>query len=94
MFERHYRLVALLTPILQHVRERLEAEQGAPLPPIHLGRPVVFEGRHPDRNEVASGRLTEALNHAGLGLSQFGSEPVAATRSWLWRAKPANPALR
>jgi hypothetical chaperone protein len=93
VFERHYRLVALLTPILQHVRERLEAEQGAPLPAIHVGRPVVFEGRHPDRNEVASARLTEALDHAGLGLSQFGSEPVAATRSWLWRAKPANPGI-
>ncbi len=54
---------------------------------------MVFEGRHPDRTEVASGRLTEALNHAGLGLSQFGSEPVAATRSWLWRTRPANPGI-
>ena len=60
---------------------------------IHVGRPVVFEGRHPDRNEVASGRLAEALDHAGLGLAQFGSEPVAATRSWLWRAQPVNPGI-
>ncbi|MDR2216162.1 MAG: hypothetical protein LBE59_10035, partial [Nevskiaceae bacterium] len=44
VFERHYRLVALLTPILQHVRERLEATHVAPLPAIHVGRPVVFEG--------------------------------------------------
>lgn len=88
VFERHYRLVALLTPILQHVRGCLEAEQGAPLPAIHVGRPVIFEGRHPDRNEVASARLAEALDHAGLGLAQFGSEPVAATRSWLWRTRP------
>ncbi|MEO8306771.1 MAG: Hsp70 family protein [Pseudomonadota bacterium] len=93
VFERHYRLVALLTPILQHVRERLEAEQGASLPAIQVGRPVVFEGRHPDRNEVASGRLAEALQHAGLKLADFGSEPVAATRSWLWRAKPVNPGI-
>ena len=28
VFERHYRLVALLTPILQHIRERLEARAG------------------------------------------------------------------
>lgn len=88
VFERHYRLVALLTPILQHVRERLEAARGAPLAPIHVGRPVVFEGRHPDRNAIASGRLAEALEHAGLQIAQFGSEPVAATLSWLWRAKP------
>ncbi len=93
VFERHYRLVALLTPILQHVRERLEAEQGRPLPPIHVGRPVVFEGRHPDRNQIASDRLAEAVDHAGLQLAQFGSEPVAATRSWLWRAQPANPGI-
>jgi hypothetical chaperone protein len=92
VFERHYRLVALLTPILQHVRGRLEAEQGA-LPAIHVGRPVIFEGRHPDRNEVASARLAEALDHAGLGLAQFGSEPVAATRSWLWRTRPEKPGI-
>lgn len=93
VFERQYRLVALLTPILQHVRERLEAGLLAPLPPIHVGRPVVFEGRHPDRNAIASGRLAEALDHAGLQIAQFGSEPVAATLSWLWRARPERGGL-
>lgn len=88
VFDRQYRLVALLTPILQHVRGQAEAACGAPLPPIHVGRPVVFEGRHPDRNAIASGRLAEALDHAGLQIAQFGSEPVAATLSWLWRARP------
>ncbi|MEY2853604.1 MAG: hypothetical protein RL030_736 [Pseudomonadota bacterium] len=93
VFDREYRLVALLTPILQHVRDQLEAGLQAPLPPIHVGRPVVFEGRHPDRNAIASGRLAEALDHAGLQIAQFGSEPVAATLSWLWRAKPEKGGL-
>lgn len=93
VFERHYRVVALLTPILEHVRECLEAEKGKPLPAIHVGRPVNFEGRHPDRNAVATERLAEALDHAGMGLADFGSEPVAATLSWLWRTKPVKPGI-
>src|SRR5690606_17278527 len=40
VFERHYRLVALLTPILLHIRGALERELAPPLPPLHAGRPV------------------------------------------------------
>ena len=32
VFERHYRIVALLTPILQHIREALERDVPPPLP--------------------------------------------------------------
>jgi len=87
VFERHYRLVALLTPMLLHIREALEREQGPPLPAIHAGRPVAFEGRAGNRNEVAVERLTEAYEHAGLQVAAFYPEPVAATLSWLHGAR-------
>jgi hypothetical chaperone protein len=87
VFDRHYRLVALLTPILQHMRDGLEAELGSPLPAIHLGRPVNFEGRHQGHNELAELRLREALDHAGIALTAFQTEPEGATRSYLWRAQ-------
>lgn len=83
VFERNYRLVALLTPILVHIRERLEAAVGKPVPPLHAGRPVTFEGRAGNRDDVAVARLTEAYTHAGLAVEQFYPEPVAATLSWL-----------
>ena len=61
VFERHYRIVALLTPILLHIRDGLGRELGAQLPAIHAGRPVVFEGRTGSRNAVAVARLTVSL---------------------------------
>lgn len=93
VFDKQYRLVALLTPILQHMRERIAEAGGDPVSAIHVGRPVHFEGRHPGRNEVACARLAEALEHAGLPLAGFGSEPVAATLSWRWRAQPERGGL-
>ncbi len=87
VFERHYRIVALLTPILQHMREALERELPPPLPPIHAGRPVTFEGRAGSRNPVAVTRLTEAYEHAGFQVAEFYPEPVAATLSWLYGAR-------
>jgi hypothetical chaperone protein len=83
VFERHYRIVALLTPILAHVREAIERELRPPLPPLHAGRPVTFEGRAGSRDAVAVARLTEAYEHAGLHIAEFYPEPVAATLSWL-----------
>jgi len=87
VFERHYRIVALLVPILLHIREALEMEQPAPLPAIHAGRPVTFEGRAGNRNDVAVERLAEAYEHAGFGIAAFYPEPVAATLSWLHGAR-------
>jgi hypothetical chaperone protein len=87
VFERNYRLVALLTPILQHIRAALERELGAALPPLHAGRPVTFEGRVQHRDAVAQARLAEAYEHAGFAVAQFYPEPVAATLSWLHGAR-------
>jgi hypothetical chaperone protein len=44
---------------------------------------VTFEGRAGARNDLAVARLTEAYEHAGLGIAEFYPEPVAATLSWL-----------
>jgi len=87
VFERHYRIVALLTPILTHIREALEQERSPPLPALHAGRPVTFEGRADARNGVAVARLTEAYEHAGFSIAEFYPEPVAATLSWLHGAR-------
>ena len=87
VFERHYRIVALLTPILTHMHDALAREQPPPLPAIHAGRPVTFEGRTDERNDVAVARLTEAYDHAGFQVARFYPEPVAATLSWLHGAR-------
>ncbi|MEO8316040.1 MAG: Hsp70 family protein, partial [Pseudomonadota bacterium] len=87
VFERNYRIVALLTPILLHMRECAERDLAPPLPPIHAGRPVTFEGRTGSRNPVAVARLAEAYEHAGFEVAEYYPEPVAATLSWLHGAR-------
>ncbi len=87
VFGKNYRIVALLTPILVRIREALERDLAPPLPAIHAGRPVTFEGRAGGRNGVATARLTEAYEHAGLRVGEFYPEPVAATLSWLHAAR-------
>jgi hypothetical chaperone protein len=93
VFERHYRIVALLTPILTHMRECTEREVQPPLPAIHAGRPVTFEGRAGSRNPLAVARLGEAYEHAGFQVSQFYPEPVAATLSWLHGANRSDKGI-
>jgi hypothetical chaperone protein len=87
VFERSYRLVALITPILLRMREGIAAAMHAPVQAIHIGRPVNFEGYDKSRNQVAIARLREASEHAGFRHINFYPEPVAATLSYLWRAQ-------
>jgi hypothetical chaperone protein len=88
VFQRAYRLVALITPILERMRVTLEQSTGQPVPRVHLGRPVNFEGQAARRNDLALSRLAEAGEHAGFRQLSFFREPVAATLSYLWRAGP------
>jgi len=76
VFGVHYRLVALITPILQHLigPNRTRANAG-----VYLGRPVEFAGE----NEVAEQRLAEAAQHAGLPQVAFYPEPTAAAVSYV-----------
>ena len=83
VFNRPYRLVALLTPVLLRLRESIERELGAEARTVHIGRPVDFQGSDKFRNTLALSRLTEASEHAGFANIQFYPEPVAATLSFL-----------
>src|SRR5690606_32647594 len=73
--------------ILLHIRDALARDLPPPLPALHAGRPVTFEGRAGNRDDVAVARLAEAYAHAGLKIAQFYPEPVAATLSWLHGAR-------
>ncbi len=90
VFERPYRLVALITPILIRMRECVERDTRAQLQRVHIGRPVNFEGSEGEHNSVALARMIEASEHAALREPQFYPEPVAATLSYLWQAKLQN----
>ena len=83
VFNRPYRLVALLTPVLLRLRESIERELGAEASGVHIGRPVDFQGSDRSRNTLALSRLTEAGEHAGFDHIQFYPEPIAATLSFL-----------
>ncbi len=89
VFGQSFRIVALITPILERIRAGIEGERAERLSKVHIGRPVNFEGRDADRNAIALSRLGEAAGYAGLTGATFYPEPIAATLSWLWAAKPA-----
>lgn len=85
VFERSFRLVALVTPVLLRVRLAIERllPAGASADHAHIGHPVNFEGVGLDHNRVALARLQEAYRHAGIGQQQPYPEPNAAALSYL-----------
>lgn len=87
VFNRPFRLVALLTPVLLRMREGVEGELNGPAARVHIGRPVDFEGNDGARNTLALRRLTEACGHAGFRNIAFYPEPIAATLSFLWQRR-------
>jgi hypothetical chaperone protein len=87
VFNRPYRLVALLTPVLLRLHEAVEKELRAPVSHAHVGRPVNFEGAESSRNLLAVSRLREACAHAGFRTVEFYPEPIAATLSFLWQRR-------
>src|SRR5262245_38548836 len=84
VFDHPFRLVAIVTPILLHIRQAIEALSVDPTH-AHVGHPVTFEGRDEHRNTLALSRLREAYAHAGVKNPSFYPEPVAATVSYLER---------
>jgi hypothetical chaperone protein len=87
VFNRPYRLVALLTPVLLRLHEAVQKELRAPVSRAHIGRPVNFEGAESSRNALAVSRLREACAHAGFRTIEFYPEPIAATLSFLWQRR-------
>lgn len=84
VFDHPFRLVALITPVLLHIRKSIE--DGVPdlFEDVHIGHPVRFEGHDELRNQLALSRLGEAARHAGFKQISFYPEPVAATLSYLY----------
>lgn len=82
VFDRNFRLAALITPLLKAIRERLETQARLDLE-VCVGRPVNYEGRDRHKNQTALQRMTDALNYAGIARHEFIEEPVAAARSYL-----------
>jgi len=87
VFNRPYRLVALLTPVLLRLHEAVEKELREPVSQAHVGRPVNFEGSDVSRNSLAVSRLRETCAHAGFRNVEFYPEPIAATLSFLWQRR-------
>lgn len=84
VFDHPFRLVALITPVLLHIRRAIEQAIPEPLGDVHLGHPVRFEGHDETSNELGLSRLKEAAEYAGFKTLSFYPEPVAATLSYLY----------
>lgn len=90
VFERPFRLVALVTPLLLRIRQTLEANMKAETPSgskvdhACFGHPVNFEGKTSGNNQTALLRLAEAGQHAGFEQRTFYPEPIAAAVSYLF----------
>lgn len=83
VFERAFRLVALVSPILVGIRKSIEKTIGAKIEHACLGHPVNFEGIESERNNIALKRLGESYGYAGISEQSFCPEPTAATISFL-----------
>ncbi|MES2604171.1 MAG: Hsp70 family protein [Pseudomonadota bacterium] len=88
VFDRHYRLEALITPVLLRIRQAIAAEfvrLGTDSVVDHavIGRPVHFERKGEGSNELAMQRLGTAFGNAGFADRHFCQEPVAAAINYL-----------
>ena len=83
VFDRPYRLVALITPILMSLRKAINTSVGPVAKGIYMGRPVEFEGVGSGKNALAVDRIQEGSTYAQLGAVTFYPEPVAACLSFV-----------
>lgn len=89
VFDRPFRLVALITPLLLRIRKSIEAtietlpQQYGEVDHACIGHPVNFEGSGSNRNKVALDMLSEAYGYAEFNRQSFYAEPIAAALSYL-----------
>jgi len=87
IFNRPFRLVALITPILlgiqKAIRSQLKMPSSDSTDHACLGHPVNFEGVEDAKNSTAMQRLQEAYGYAGVAIQTFCPEPTAAAISYL-----------
>ena len=93
VFEKAFRLVALVTPILVGIRHAIEQTVGHKITHACLGHPVNFEGIESRRNNIALERLGESYGYAGISEQSFCPEPTAATISFLHNNPQSNDEL-
>jgi hypothetical chaperone protein len=93
VFEKAFRLVALVTPILVGIRHAIEQTVGHKITHACLGHPVNFEGIESGRNNIALERLGESYGYAGISEQSFCPEPTAATISFLHNNPQSNDEL-
>ena len=89
VFDRPFRLVALITPLLLRIR-RSTGELFCKLNQKYedtshacIGHPVNFEGTGSDRNQSALHLLSEAYGYAEFNEQTYYPEPIAAALSYL-----------
>jgi hypothetical chaperone protein len=93
VFDRPFRIVALITPLLARVKASIDYQapqsnqQTKTSGHACIGHPVNFEGTAADRNRSALNLLSEAYGYAGFKQQSFYPEPIAAALSYLY----ANP---
>ncbi|MEH6586235.1 MAG: Hsp70 family protein [Halioglobus sp.] len=93
VFEKTFRLVALVTPILAGIHKSIERTIGDKVKHACLGHPVNFEGVESGRNNIALDRLGESYGYAGISEQSFCPEPTAATISFLHNNPQSNDEL-
>src|SRR5574343_52092 len=75
---RSVRYLDVIAGYLRHLKERAEAEAGAPLHRVVLGRPVYFVDGDPARDAQAQATLEAAARSVGFDEIAFQFEPIAA----------------
>lgn len=83
IFGVRYRVEALITPILAHVRKRLNHHMGCRASSIHVGRPVEFETDSSGGNWLAVEKLRRSCRYSGLPEPVFFPEPLGAALSFM-----------
>lgn len=88
VFDRAFRLVALITPLLVRIRKSIDSLVNPTQPLIvtdHacIGHPVNFEGSAENRNRAALDMLSEAYGYAEFSKQSYYPEPIAAALSYL-----------
>lgn len=68
----------IIAGYLRHLRARAEADCGAPVRRVVMGRPVFFVDDDPARDALAQAALAEAARRVGFEELQFQYEPIAA----------------
>lgn len=89
VFDRPFRLVALITPLIIRIRKSLVELMDAL--GLHsstydhacIGHPVNFEGSESGRNKLALSLLSESYGYAEFSRQSFYPEPIAASLSYL-----------